>query len=577
MDFYDWAWTNTFQITRKKQEEIKILLRDNISFPILGKDDQGYVICLAEPKILRKSLVGLHGMVFDSKNAEHRKILWHLFKASVYHLSLHAGISDFETYADWAKDKNINLATYVVSTLEDAVTNAHLRARWPPLIPDIAYANAISYLRSKPSSSIPNNTLRVMTSTLSSYTTGMAKGTLPKEMQEDVNYLVTCLREIEDLTYKELNSGKTTEINSNSINHRKVKLVDNMYKRLSRYGEPSEVPSLPYTEDHGMNSVFYENLIPTENEIQETLEHALVRLGSKLEQDAFRERLFENEVSQVFSTWESRRRAQKRILKTYETLGGNMHFSSFEFPQEDYTDYLRRKTYLAGPIRRILNRLRLLKNLYGDDYRHETGILDLQEAIQVVASKSPRTDVFTLEELQSMMEAWAILVDASRSLNYFHGEVRGIVLCLAEVANELLLDKTAWGVFAFSNKFYVVKDFSEVYTNRIRARIGGLEHSGLTYLPDGIMLAAEALKKRLEESKVLVVVSDFFPSGYENIEEELKEKVKKIERSGVGVIGIGVKSEAVQKYFRTNCVVENPYELMKKFAKAFIEYSATIA
>jgi nitric oxide reductase activation protein len=232
--------------------------------------------------------------------------------------------------------------------------------------------------------------------------------------------------------------------------------------------------------------------------------------------------------------------------------------------------------YLAGPIRRILNKLRLLRNLYGDDFRHETGLLDLQEAIQVVASKSPRTDVFTLEELQSMVEAWAILVDASRSLNYFHGEVRGIILCLAEVANELLLDKTAWGVFAFSNKFYIVKDFSEVYTNRIRARIGGLKHSGLTYLPDGIMLAAEALKKRLEESKVLVVVSDFFPSGYENIEEELTERVKKIERSGIGVIGIGVNNEAVKNYFRTNCVVENPYELMKKFAKAFIEYSTTM-
>jgi hypothetical protein len=55
--------------------------------------------------------------------------------------------------------------------------------------------------------------------------------------------------------------------------------------------------------------------------------------------------------------------------------------------------------YLSGPIRRILNRLRLLKNIGGEDYRHESGILDLQEAIQVVASKSPRMDVFTLEEL----------------------------------------------------------------------------------------------------------------------------------------------------------------------------------
>jgi len=574
LDFYDYAWTNTFQITRKKREEIKILLRDSISFPILGKDDQGYVICLAKPKILRHGLVSLHGMVFDSKNVEHRKILWRLFKASVYHLSLHAGISDFEIYADWAKDKNMNLATYVVSTLEDAVTNAYLRARWFPLIPDVAYANAISYLRLKTSSSLPNSILQVMASTLSSFTTGMIKGTLPKEMQKDVNYLVTCLREIEDLTYKGLNSGKTEETNSNNINSRKVKLVDDMYKRLSRYGEPAEVPSLPYTEDHGMNSVFYENLIPADNEIQETLEHALVRLGSKLKRDAFSERLFENEVSQVFSTWESRRRSKKKILKSYETLGSNTHFSSFEFPREDYTDYLRRKMYLAGPIRRILNRLRLLKNLYGDDFRHETGLLDLQEAIQVVASKSPRTDVFTLEELQSMVEAWTILVDASRSLNCFHGEVRGIVLCLTEVANELLLDKTAWGVFAFSNKFYVVKDFSEVYTNRVRARIGGLEHSGLTYLPDGITLAAEALKKRTEESKVLVVVSDFFPSGYEDIEEELKERIKKIEKSGIGVIGIGVNSRAVKDYFQINCIVENPYELMKKFAKAFIEYSS---
>ena len=574
MDFYDFAWTNVFQITRKKREELKILLRDNISFPILGKDEEAYVICLAKPKRLRDSLVSLHGMTFDSKNAKHRKILWHSFKASVYHLSLHAGISDFKMYADWAKGKEMNLATYVVSTLEDAAINAYLRASWSPLIPDIAYANAISYLRLKPVPLIPNDTFRVMASTLSSFTTGIIKGTLPQEIRKDVNYLVTCLREIEDLTLKELRSGKKKGISPNSIINRKMKFVSRMYERLSRYGEPSEVPSLPYTEDHGMNSIFYENSIPAENEIKEVLKSALVTLGSKLEQDDFKERLFENEVSQVFSTWETRKRSQEKILKNYKLLGSNTHFSSFEFPREDYTDYLRRKMYLAGPIRRILNRLRLLKNLFGDDYRHETGILDLQEAIQVVASKSPRTDVFTQETLQSMVEDWAILVDASRSLNYFHGEVRGIVLCLAEVANELLLDKTAWGIFAFSNKFYIVKDFSEVYTNRVRARIGGLEHSGLTYLPDGITLAAEALKKRLDESKVLVVVSDFFPSGYENIEEELKEKVKKIEKSGIGVIGIGVNSKAVKNYFRINCVVENPYELMKKFAKAFIEYSA---
>jgi hypothetical protein len=41
---------------------------------------------------------------------------------------------------------------------------------------------------------------------------------------------------------------------------------------------------------------------------------------------------------------------------------------------------------------------------------------------------------------------------------------------------------------------------------------------------------------------------------------------------GVGIIGIGVNSRAVKKYIRVNCVVEGPYDLMKKFTKAFMEF-----
>ena len=88
-----------------------------------------------------------------------------------------------------------------------------------------------------------------------------------------------------------------------------------------------------------------------------------------------------------------------------------------------------------------------------------------------------------------------------------------------------------------------------------------------------VLLAAQALTKRLEEARVLVVVSDFFPAGYEGAEEKLKENIKKVERMGVGVIGIGVNSRAVKQYVRSNCVVEGPYDLMKKFTKAFTEYS----
>jgi len=89
-----------------------------------------------------------------------------------------------------------------------------------------------------------------------------------------------------------------------------------------------------------------------------------------------------------------------------------------------------------------------------------------------------------------------------------------------------------------------------------------------------MMLATRILKKRTEESKLMVVVSDFFPSGYVGAEDALRSCVKKIENSGTGVIGIGVRSRAVKNYFRINCVVDNPFELMKKFVDAFFELSA---
>jgi cobalamin biosynthesis protein CobT len=83
------------------------------------------------------------------------------------------------------------------------------------------------------------------------------------------------------------------------------------------------------------------------------------------------------------------------------------------------------------------------------------------------------------------------------------------------------------------------------------------------------------LTKRIEEARVLVVVSDFFPAGYDDAEEKLKENIRKIERTGVGIIGIGVNSRAVKQYVRTSCVVEGPYDIMKKFTKAFVEYSSS--
>jgi hypothetical protein len=404
-------------------------------------------------------------------------------------------------------------------------------------------------------------------------------------MRSDIDVIVSALGEIQKVVQNELgkisafehDEGVAQKITDLSLMQR-LATADIIYDALTKYGASNEVPALLYTENHGSNSAFFIRDIPSEREINEHLKMARERRQALTNNDdahwSIVDRSLDAEVAQVFSTWESIEKNEKRILQNYDSLGMGSRFRSFEFPREDFAEYIYSRAFVSSPIRRVLERLRLLKNLTGEDYRHEMGSLDMQEAIQVVASKSDRTDVFVRDELQTREDAWAILIDASHSLKSFTGEVRSITLCLSEVARNLFQNQNAWATFAFNDKFYIVKEFSESYTNRTRARIGGLEQGGMTYLTDALLLTAKILKKRTEESKLIVVVSDFFPSGYAGAEDALKACVKKIENSSIGVIGIGISSRAVKNYFRINCVVNSPTELMKKFVDAFFQFNA---
>jgi hypothetical protein len=561
LNFFDFALSTAHQITKKTSDKLKILLHDDLRYPYLGKDGRGFVLHLVKPKRLDEKRVCFQGLKFNLQNPTHKKIIWYLFKASVYHLSMHSHLSDFSFYSKWAQGKNSNLSTFVISLLEDAIINKHLKQSFRWVLPEIAYANTVSFLRMKDVKELSNGISRIMASILLNYSLGKVKGSLEDDMLTDVKAITSILQ----------------KIGENPTADEKLDVATKIYDAMTVYGETFEVPSLLYTESHGTNDLFYEQSMPNEEEIQQLLVEALTALDTEIKDEeqlkTVLQSLKENEAQQVFTAWQEYENSKLKILRDYVEIGKDTRFEDFEFPKEDYTEFQRRREVLGGPIRRILYRLRLLKNVGGEDFRQESGFVDLQEAVQVIASKSQRTDIFMREELQTREDAWSILIDASHSLNMFKGEVRGIALSLAEVAKMLILDQNSWGMYAFNNKFYVIKDFSEKYDSRVRARIGGLTHGGFTYLPDAVLLAAQALIKRLEEARVLVVVSDFFPAGYEGAEEKLKENIKKIERMGVGVIGVGVNSRAVKQYLRTNCVVEGPYDLMKKFTKVFMEYS----
>jgi len=582
LDFFDYAWTTTFQITKKGPENLKILLKDSINYPKIRVDKHGYVLYFAVPRKTGKNLVFFQGMRLNLENDFERRILWLMYKASIYHLSAHAAISNFKAYKNWVKKKDFSKAMFTISIIEDAIANAYLKAYWNFLLPELAVANSVSYLRLKPFSRIPKRALRFRTAIISQYTVGKIKGMkIPEEMRLDVEKIVSQLKNLEKTTLEKfLQTEKNEDLKNiiEGLTEPKLKTAESIYAVLSNYGESSQIPAYPYMDNHGNNTLFYKK-IGNENSTMRIAKQAFAVISDQNEESDGKheelEKILNEDVSQVFYTWKSFEERKNKILEKYKILGKNTNFNSFVFPEEDYAEYLRRRALLGSSIRRILEKLRLLKNVTGEDFRQEAGLVDLQEAIQVIASKSQRTDIFVREELQTREDRWTILVDASRSLKFFTNQVRDIALCLAEVAKNVILNQNAWGMFAFNNNFYIIKDFDEMFTNRIKARIGGLTHGGMSYIPDAIKIAVEGLKGHIEESKVIVVVSDFFPAGYENVETELKQIVKHVERLGIGIIGIGVNSRAVRNYFRFNCIVRNPYELMKKFTKAFIEFSST--
>jgi nitric oxide reductase activation protein len=198
--------------------------------------------------------------------------------------------------------------------------------------------------------------------------------------------------------------------------------------------------------------------------------------------------------------------------------------------------------------------------------------LDLSAVIQAIASNKPATDVFTMDEYLKQNFAWSIILDVSGSMKVRGEYARGLAIAIAEAAKELMPDPTSWTFFAFSDKFYILKDSAESYSQRVRARIGGLKFEGLTYIPDAVFMAGKMLAKRFEEQRVLLAISDGWPYGYSNMDLQLKKTVEDLLRKGVIVIGIGVESDAIGSFFKLHSSVYSPKDLAK-FASVFCEAS----
>jgi hypothetical protein len=566
--YLEYAWSLFF---KKDQFETKILIDPRLKQPTLSRDETGFVIVLPEPIMHGdegEKTISFMGYQFPAEPMGKLQVA-KLFKACVFHLSAHVATSNFGVYSKWEEQKDNRLAKFSKSLVEDVKANAYILARYPDKLVDIAFANSLAFKSMKSLGRIWNPATRIMAALLLQANLGVVKGDMRTEERKTVSQVVKKLGQLKDNVLESF-AGEQVKVDDVGL-----KVADEIYNALERYGLVLEVPSLPHTEQMGHCTLFPQYQVQPDDGVGDIFDKCLTALGGETSeseaQQTMQKKVIEAEALQVFDSWLREKAKKEKIRGRYEELVFSTRFKSIDFPSEDYTGYLRAKTKTKSETRRLIDSLMVAFDALDEDPRKMYGILDLQDIIQVTASRSPRLDVFMREENLSKSYAWSILIDASRSMRTISDDVRNLSICLANTANELLIDQASWGIYAFNDRFLILKDLTERYSPKIKARIGGLKFEGRTYMPDAIQLAGELLKKRAENLRLVTILSDGWPYGYSNITAALAETLKFLEKAGIVVIGVGVKTNRMENFFRVNCNVKNMRELTKKFSNLYLE------
>ncbi len=571
MGFSDYARSIFFE---KDTLKTKLLESDRIQYPQLSRDEVGFVCVFPEPIIEETEETGrtlsLMGYVLPD-SAEGKLHLSSLFRASVYHMGAHALTFHAEDYEEWKKRKEKRLAEFTVSIIEDVKSNAFIASQHSDSLVDVAFANTMALKRLRRIDGLLNPATKIMSELLLRINVGsipFPSGYTHKKVPRLVK-LVERFKEDVLLSFND---------KSPDLKKEQLKVADKIYSTIEDAGPITETPFLPHTEELGVSSIFWAPCaISSDVFSEEAFKRCLEFLGGAPPTQAGEEKawkkLAEAEALQLFDAWERQKEKESKIISMYEGLLPLTKFKSVEIPPQDETESSRIKTNCRSETHRLIESLLVARDALDEDPRKLYGVLDLVDVIQVVASKSPRTDVFMLDENLSKSYSWAILLDASASMKCIKDFALSILILLAEAANALLLDPTSWGVYAFNDRLLVIKDFKERYNARVKARIGGIKFEGFTYMPDALLMAAKVIKGRADNLRLINIVSDGWAYGYPDIDASLSKVISTLRKGSISVFGIGAKSRRMGSIFKLGVTAYTLRDLAKRFSRLYMEAS----
>jgi len=568
----------SFEITQSNASDLKVLISEKFGFPSITRDTHGSVLLIPKPLKKKKGFL-LNGIIFEN-NELGRGLLARMLMSSVEHLSVHAIVSDFSLYNNWLQGKDLNVAGFVIDLLEDVCVNSYVKLGLRGLLQDFALSNAVSYSTITNPEKINSTQALVQSALLSYLIAGRYRYLLPQNIRSDVLSILKKLHAFEKLLLQKCKSSGRKSWYSDDVNAMKIELAESIYKNLAKHGVTKQTIYLPYTDSHQEAQRVNQELMLDIGIIKEIMVNTYKTLGLELAGERSIQTMLHNilqgDTSNVLYDMAIERAWKERLVKQYAKLVKSTEFDDFVFPEEDYAEYSRMYSRYAVSIRKIIDQVRMTNNQLDSSPYQQVGQIDIQEVIQTIASKKTSNyNMFIRDDYQTKSEAWAILLDMSSSLRHFSATTQEMALCLGEIAKGVMAGEGNWGMYAFSNRFVVIKDIQEEYNTNVKARIGGHKtNGGLSYIPDALQLGAQIVASAGREHNFLFVISDGLPSGYPGIEASLDNTMKKLMQEGITVVSVRVESNELPKYLRSTALkVDSVNDLMAKFTRTYLELS----
>jgi len=512
-NFYEFSYQLFYEFAHAKPEQVGLILSKEIVYPLLEHGSR-LKISIPLPRLINGKYA-FEGLLFE--NTERGRIsLWSLFLATAYHLASHAAVSSYSSYEEWKKGKDPGTSWQIIDFIEDIKVRKYISCASDEILQNIERIESeISQCmqEKKPA--------------------GEHLGKNPHYLREDM---------------KKIDAVSERILASQGNNYDVARIADFLHSNQSLFAGAQELPCREHHKDRWFMK-FEKN-------------------GPNLEPTG----MFAEQARTMDKLWQVDEQSKARLFRTYQKCFKGLNFDRVVVPTGHLQNFEQIKSDNVSLLRRIRQQT-LVLNLMDDSKICEIGHVDLQMAVQAIASEGVTTDIFENDELRRGDEAWVILIDTSASMRLRFEKIKEFLVCIAESANDLTGKHDAWALYGFNNNFQILKDFKERYTVEIQARIGDLQTGGLSLLPDAIEVALRVLAADPRDRKHIFVITDGHPAGYDKIHDAFSKTVKKAEIYGISLIAIGV-SKTVTRVFKNSVRGSDLKRLVSKFISVYRSVSS---